>query len=64
MPYEVFFVSSFSPLKVIVREEAAGAIISKVVVLFRSPVIARLPPETEAVRKRYPPLTIIGLSVL
>lgn len=64
VPYIVLLVVSFSPLNVTVREEAAGAMISKVVVALRSPVMARLPPDTEAVRSRYPPLTIIGVPVL
>ncbi len=64
VPYEVFFIFSFSPLNVTVREEAAGAMTSKSVVLFRSPVIARVLPDIETVRKRYPPLIMIGLSVL
>ena len=52
VPYVVLFVLSSSPLKDTVRDEATGAIISKVVVLLRSPLKASLSPEIEAMRSR------------
>jgi len=52
VPYVVLFVLSLSPLKYTVRDEATGAIISKVVVPLRSPLRVSLSPEIEAVRSK------------